>query len=202
VVAGTPAGRIYVWDAATGTLLLDFKARGINAIAIDQQRARIVSAGRGVLDRTLRAWDLNTGTEIADLFPRGHDLDIAPLGVTKIQVVPNGHMYALRFDLRVWDVTGAFAQQWAVIRHPEGLDDDEPGDISSFDVDPLGKYLVTGHHDGTIAVRDIADGTILQKWVAHRESDPRVAWAPDGRWLASAAGRDRFVRVWPVEREE
>ncbi len=208
VIAGVPDGFIYVCDARTGNLYLRFKAHmgGINSVAADPGGERVISAGFGVCDRTLRAWNLDTGTQIEGFFPPEHDLDIAPPGITKIQFAPDGRLYALRFELRVWDVRGGSARLAAVIRYSSGMDEEDSsaGHISSFDIDPLGRYLATGHHDHTIAIRDLRDGVVLREWRAHRESQQymRIAWAPGGQWLASAASRDRFLRLWPVERQE
>jgi tetratricopeptide (TPR) repeat protein len=60
---------------------------------------------------------------------------------------------------------------------------------------PDGRRLISGSHDHTIKVWDVATGQELQTLRGHTGATWGVAFSPDGQWLASAS-QDRTVRLW------
>ena len=59
----------------------------------------------------------------------------------------------------------------------------------AFAFSPDGRTIATTHSDGRVALRDVADGWGVRRFLDDRGHDGAVAFSSDGRWLA--AGRDR-----------
>lgn len=84
-------------------------------------------------------------------------------------------------------------------RQPE--EDEGHGDwVVSVAFSPDGKTLVSGSHDGTLILWDVATGRQLRSIEGHREHGrpfevTSVAFSPDGKTLASASS-DQTVRLW------
>jgi WD40 repeat protein len=57
-----------------------------------------------------------------------------------------------------------------------------------------GDRFATSGQDGSLALRDAATGAELKRWQPARAWTETLAWSPDGRMLASAAGR--IVSLW------
>lgn len=58
---------------------------------------------------------------------------------------------------------------------------------------PRGGAFVSCGQDGTLALRDGADGRLLTQQRPAARGLPAIAWSPDGRWFASAAGKQLFL---------
>jgi hypothetical protein len=153
----------------------------------------MITAGVGLFDRTLRAWDLSTGAEIPSFFPPGTE---APLpGAGKIEVSWRRNVYtAFGPEVVVWEVAGRVARRVATIR-----------DVTSFAVDPRGTRIATGHSDGTIAIVDTTGHVLVRGFVAHLSDAggeggrvSALAWSPCGEWIASGS-TDGLVRVWRID---
>jgi WD40 repeat protein len=54
---------------------------------------------------------------------------------------------------------------------------------------------VSGSHDGTVRVWDLATGKVVGKFEGHAGWVKRVAVSADGRYALSG-GDDRLVRLW------
>jgi WD40 repeat protein len=68
-----------------------------------------------------------------------------------------------------------------------------------------GKQLVSGSFDRSLKLWNAADGKLIREFKGyeekkfekgHREGVFFVAWAPDGKTLASAGGCDRTIKIW------
>lgn len=87
---------------------------------------------------------------------------------------------------------GTGAARWTRAVHPEGM-----GALAF--AEGRAAVLATGGMDGTARLLSADDGRELaalpngRAWVEH------VAWSPDGRWLATAAGR--VLRLWTAAGE-
>lgn len=70
-----------------------------------------------------------------------------------------------------------------------------PGESGVTDLarSPDGAWLAVGRLDGTVELRQAADGALLARFEGHTERVARVAF--DGLWLVSGSW-DRTVRVW------
>lgn len=61
---------------------------------------------------------------------------------------------------------------------------------------PDGEFLAAAQ-DSSIEIVRIADGRNVKQLSGHSGSVTRVAWSPDGQWLASGS-RDHTIRLWNV----
>jgi WD40 repeat protein len=72
------------------------------------------------------------------------------------------------------------------------------GGVLCMALSPDGKTLAAGVRDGTIRLRDTADGQSRSVLEGHKEGVMGVAWSPDGDRVASAS-LDHTVRVWDAD---
>jgi len=60
---------------------------------------------------------------------------------------------------------------------------------------PDGRTIATGHHDNSLAIRNLETGAVVHELLGHQEDVVAVAFSSDGSRLASAAWYDA-IRVW------
>lgn len=70
------------------------------------------------------------------------------------------------------------------------------GFVCSVAFSPDGKLLASGGWDDCIRLWDVQTGKEVRKIDAHRSMVTRVAFAPDGRYLASRGGIDGTLKLW------
>lgn len=61
---------------------------------------------------------------------------------------------------------------------------------------PDGRTLAAGDHEGMVRICDLAGGRLLQVFRAHSSPVWSLAFANDGRTLATAGEMDGIVRIW------
>ncbi len=76
------------------------------------------------------------------------------------------------------------------------------GAVKSIDFSPDGRLLACGSYDRQVRVFELQDGhlTLMRVFSGHESHVNSVAWSPNGRWIASAAGSgEPMVRIWDYE---
>jgi WD40 repeat protein len=94
--------------------------------------------------------------------------------------------------VKVWDVArGTEVHSW------------KDTSMTAVGFPPDGKGLATGHADGSIKLRDLADGKKQQTLSGHTAQVQALRFSPDGKTLVSC-GLDGTIRVWgpPWERAQ
>jgi hypothetical protein len=72
---------------------------------------------------------------------------------------------------------------------------DKPGDITCIVFAADGKTMLTGGHDLTVRLWDIASRSEIRNFIGHTLNVSNVAFGRDGRTIYSAS-RDRTLRLW------
>lgn len=138
-------------------------------------------------DRTLRAWDLAGGRELARFSQHSSPvLSVActPTGSHVLTASRGGTLCYI--DARDF---GIFRQ---LARHRST--------VFSLAMAPDGRTALTGCDDGVVRLWDLA-GTRLRRFEGHSGPVTCVAFSPCGTWVASG-GLDRTVRLWDIESGE
>lgn len=189
-IAGSSKDRTArIWHARTGEMVATLRGHSqpVTSVAFSREGTRLYSASR---DGTIRAWG------VADWKPeslwRGHEG-----GVASIATLPDaGGVVSVGSDgtIRAWssspDPRPPGARGLVRLRHPGS---------SAYSVSfaPDGT-LVTGGHDGFVAVWE--GGTLAKRreWRAHEFSSDAAPVSPDGELVATCTWKDPIAKVWRV----
>jgi WD40 repeat protein len=177
LAAGSKAGTVTVWDAATRQILHTFKVPAALAMAFSPDGKQLASAGVGPI--TVR--DVMTGHEVFTL--PGHTNGILGLAFS-----PDGRRIAstsMDQTVKVWD---------AATRRLIGTLAGHQGNVNGVAFSPDGRTLASAGLDGTVKLWDAASGQLI-----HTLRVPvaqATAFSPDGKRLAAASAGP--IKVWDV----
>ncbi|KAF7333332.1 WD40 repeat-like protein [Mycena venus] len=151
----------------------------VPAVAFSPDGTHIVS---GSEDKTVRIWDVITGTELQRL--QGHSDCVG-----SVEFSPDGtHIVSGSDDKRVhiWDVIAG-----TKLRTMHGHSDT----VRSVAFSPDGKHVVSGSTDRTVRIWDVITGTKLQIMRGHSDTVYCVGFSPDGTHIVSGS-EDKTVCIW------
>ncbi|MFJ8163096.1 WD40 repeat domain-containing serine/threonine protein kinase [Streptomyces sp. NPDC096136] len=134
-------------------------------------------------DRTVRLWDLASGTVAATLDAHGGT-------VRSVAFSPDGRTLAGGGEdgtVRLWDVAG---------RTVTATLTGHVGHVASVAFSPDGRTLASGGADATVRLWDPAAAAATASLDGSNSTVRSVAFSPDGRMLAAGGGRT--VRLWDV----
>jgi WD40 repeat protein len=154
----------------------------IAAVALTPDGSRAVT---GSNDKTVRVWDLATGTEQAVL--TGHTGEVLAVAVTQ-----DGSRAVTGSDdrtVRVWDLETGTEQ---TVLTSNG------GDVWAVALTPDRNRVVAGSIDGTVRIWNLETGTEQAVLTGHTGAVSAVALTPDGN-RAVTGSRDQTVRIWNLE---
>ncbi|EKD09504.1 hypothetical protein SPLC1_S190050 [Arthrospira platensis C1] len=155
---------------------------GVWAVAIAPDGKRAVSASY----KTLKLWDLETGTELATL--TGHSRE-----VNAVAIAPDGKRAVSASGdntLKLWDLeTGT--ELATLTGHSDW--------VNAVAIAPDGKRAVSASDDKTLKLWDLETGTELATLRGHSVWVRAVAIAPDGK-RAVLASDDNTLKLWDLER--
>jgi len=167
-----------------GTLLrvLAGHTDAVRAVAISPDGKWAVSASD---DRTLKVWNLETGSELQSLSGHTHH-------VVAVAISPDGK----RAVSASWDMT---LKVWnlATGRELHTLSGHATG-VSTVAISPDGKWAVSASSDKTLKVWNLETGRELQTLYGHAEVIQAVAISQDSKRAASASW-DKTLKVWNLE---
>jgi uncharacterized protein (TIGR03067 family) len=207
VSAGDVDEPVRLWDLDTGSTRADFRL-GFSghypvrlAFAPDGKTVALGSLDPKQSEKpanerrwtVLRLWDPDAGTSRSLVVTRDYPSHVGSLAYSrdgKTLVVNNGRR------LYLWDVAGQRVH--AELRVPP---DSRVSDFNTMVflravLSPDGRTLATSGQDQRVRLWDAASGESLAIYRGHDQPVLSVAFAPDGKRLAS--GGDRTVRIWPV----
>lgn len=181
--SGATDGRICLWDAATGKLLNTLSAE-MNEVspwlAFHPDGKRIAFASR----KRIRLWNVVEGTEAK--FLEGHRDDI-----TGIAFHPNGkELASVSIDktLRLWDLATGREQACRI----------GPNYLRGIAYRADGKKLATGGME-PIVVWDAETGKEDRRLNHPRGEVTSLAFAPDGKTLATNTAGERCICLWDLQ---
>jgi WD40 repeat protein len=180
LAAGSRAGPVCLWDAATGRPAgkLQGHTSPSRAVAFSPDGSRLASGDEG---GTVRVWDVAARAPVAVL--RGYTA-----AVNGVVYSADGRLLATAsYDksVRLWDAgTGELL---GTLRHG--------GIVYGVAFSPDGTRLASGCGDNTIRLWDVARQQEVAELRGHGAYVHAVAFSADGTRLLSASG-DATVRVW------
>jgi RNA polymerase sigma factor (sigma-70 family) len=190
LASGNLDEEVLLWEIATGKLLRKWRAHRacISVVRFTPDGKELVS---GDLDEPLYVWDLESGKKQLSLGCLGEQrmFDLSRDGRLVAWLNGEGHWPRAKLTVRVTDLaTGKNVQ---VLHKVEEGGADFRGALAFA---PDGKTLAGGLRD-TIYLWDAATGKELRRWVGDRRMVTSLAFAGDGKTLASS-GLDSTIRLW------
>jgi dipeptidyl aminopeptidase/acylaminoacyl peptidase len=190
VATGSHDHMAKMWDARTGTPLLDLKGHTLPTIvAFSPDGTRIVTASRSIAGGwpyfpgyeerpgELKVWDARTGTPLLELKGLTGPVSSVAFSPDGTRIVSGGYDRTAK----VWD-----ARPGTPPRELKG----HTVLVSSVAFSPDGTRIVSGSQDNMALVWDARTGTPLLTLKGHSDAVASVAFSPDGMWIVTGAGRD------------
>ncbi len=188
-LTGGEGSAAFLWDTGTGALVrvLEGHKRRVTGIALSADGSRALTASD---DKLLRLWDAETGTLLRAFYEHP---DVVRCGVFLSDgMVASGCADGL---VRLWDV-----RQNILITTLKG----HRGVVTSgaaFTDENGGMILVTGGTDGQIILWDTTAGTIINTLSGAAAGIAALTVGVlNGRRVLAAAGEDRTLWLWTLER--
>lgn len=177
------------YDVATGRDASEFNGyrKVIKAVAFDKSGNHLATAHSDKDGNNIRLWDLEKGTEPADL--KAPLIQVASLSYTADgKTLVAGGTSLDNKSIAIWNVeTGKMTKTITT--------DDSP--IQAIAVSPDGSMIASGAIDSVVSLWNPQTGKLDKKLRGHRKSVYSVQFSPDGKTLATASS-DRTIRLWDV----
>ncbi len=179
-IATSSKETIYIYDTATGALLLSIPTQAIiNSILFSPDCRFIAAAHR---DNSVTLWDVSSGVFVTAF--KGHTDQVFSLAFT-----PDARILATgsRDDsVKLWDMDSR-REIFSSKTHTAG--------VKALAISQDGNFLVTGSDDRTLIVWDLISRQPIKSLKGHINEVWSVAFSPDGKLIASGS-YDRSIKIW------
>lgn len=202
-------GQIYLWNSLSGETLRQLPiGQPIFALASATNVDADASASTDCFVNVLHAPDpmwqvrrvrLDTGRTVDSFQPiqfQGAALAVVPAGKSAASSIVTGDILGGR--LQRWSADSGEPWKPAATGSPWGIQRDSTttphsGSVMSLDVSTNqhgDARLASGDSRGTVALWDVESGQLLDRQQGGTSRVGRVAFSPDGKWVAAALGND------------
>lgn len=204
LISSSSDNSVIVWQAPTSDTDNADWSRGYKVHKLEGHTERIYSvrflpggkrAVSSSYDKTIRVWDLETG-DLAGIMT-GH-----PEGVRSLSVAPDGSIASgdRGGEVRIWDAAVVAGLKNGETTRRSRYLTNQGGLVGRLEFSPDGQKLLstcgyTGCRDTQI-VLDSLTGETLARFRKHDDIVLASNWSRDGKWITTAGGNDRSVRVW------
>jgi WD40 repeat protein len=175
IVSGSHDKSARLWDARTGELLARLPHPAEVRHVAFSPNGKLVATVCG--DGKARLWDV--ATRQARELPTENALAVA--------FSPNGKWLAVGGPVPLWDVATCKPCALGPFQHT--------GIIETLAFSPDGKIIVTGSHDMTARLWDVAANKPLGMKLTHKATVNSVAFSPDGETIATGSD-DGAAQLW------
>ena len=185
LAAGTISGAIKVYDATTGSQLLQLSGHSANVLAVkfSPDGTQIASASQ---DRTAIIWDSITGQAL--LILAGHTD-----GLPYVDFSPDGKSVATASwdgTARIWDIASSGSKEVLTLTGRS---------FGNVNFNPDEKQIVTaGFVDGVVQIWDAESGQEVIHIDAHEDRVYQAVFSPDGKRIATSSA-DNTVKIWDAK---
>ncbi len=179
IVSGGVDGKLRIWDAGTGKLLLELNEPGnaVRCVTWNSDGSQIAS---GSDDKTLRIWDAKNGKELTRI-ELDDSVDCAAWSDDGSKIVTGSSNSA-----RIWNAqTGE-----QVLELPGHI-----GAVTSVAFSPDGKRVVSCSDNKSIKIFDASTGTTTLRIEQHDDRVNCLAWSNDGSRIISGS-KDKTAKIW------
>ena len=201
-ISGDSDGTIKVWNLKTAELLyslqhqtwsLENNSRSrfqdghtdfVNALAITRDGGRLVSGSR---DRTIKLWNLETGSRHLVYSLEGHAGSVESVALTLDKhLIVSG---SADRTVKLWEIESG--------RLLHSLEGHLKG-VNVVTVSGDGRFIISGSNEGVVKVWEVESRRLIHSLEGHSDSVLALAVSPDGRFIISGS-KDCTVKVWEIE---
>ena len=186
-IAVSPNGESFVVATDSALTQISLVDEGQSSVALDQARFLAISsdgskvAGYSAGNRHVMLWDVGAGTTLGlEGLPAAVQVTFSPNDAYLVGVAIGEPTVLVMWSVESGDVV------WSIDR--EATESEDGGASAAFS--PDGQQVAVGLYDGSLSLRDVATGEVVQRYGGHTTDDEltnivSVAFAPDGSTITS-----------------
>ena len=186
IVTASNDQTVKIWDAATGSLLVDLKLRSLNFAKLSPDGKKIVTVP---FDDTAKIWDAETGKLLTNLI-MGHGI-----GIEDAAFSPDGKKVVIstqKGNIKIWD-----SQEGQLLIDFKG----HPGDVifPYAEFSPDGKKILAAANGEKIKIWDAESGESLMHFQPDNDEYYSAHFLPGGKSIVTISYKNHAIKTWDAE---